>query len=107
MSQLEALTDIQAVTVTADQRAAMSADQSAILGEVTTDGEEEVPEVTAAPPSTGKCSGCDNYSRPEGFMSADQIAILGEVTTGGEEEEPEVTAAPPSTGKCSDSDNYS
>ena len=62
MSQLEALTDVQAVRITADQRAAMSADQIAILGEVTTGGEEEEPEVTAAPPSTGKCSGSDNYS---------------------------------------------
>ena len=44
----------------------MSADQIAILGEVTIRGEEEEPEVTAAPPSTGKCSGSDNYSPPEG-----------------------------------------
>ena len=44
----------------------MWADQIAILGDVTTGGEEEEPEVTAAPPSTGNCSGSDNYSPPEG-----------------------------------------
>ena len=54
------LVSVQAVTITADQSAAMSADHIAILGEVTIRGEEEEPEVTAAPPSTGKCSGSDN-----------------------------------------------
>ena len=44
------LGSVQAVTITADQRAAMWADQSAILGEVTTGGEEEEPEVTAGLP---------------------------------------------------------
>ena len=62
LQHLLVLVSVQAVTITADQRAAMSADQIAILDEVTTGGEEEEPEVTAAPPSTGKCSGSDNYS---------------------------------------------
>ena len=62
LQHLLVLLSVQAVTITADQRAAMLADQSAILGEVTTGGEEEEPEVTAAPPSTGKCSDSDNCS---------------------------------------------
>ena len=66
LQHLLVLVSVQAVTITADQRAAMSADQSAILGEVTTGGEEEKPQVIAAPPSTGKCSGSGNNSPPEG-----------------------------------------
>ena len=62
LQHLLVLVSVQAVTIAADQWAAMSADQIAILGEVTKGGEEEEPEVTAAPPSTGKCSGSDNYS---------------------------------------------
>ena len=62
LQHLLVLVSVQAVAITVDQKAAMSADQTAILGEVTTGGEEEEQEVTAAPPSTGKCSGSDNYS---------------------------------------------
>ena len=55
LTQLQAFTDAQAVSVTADQRAAMSAAQTAILDDATTGGQQQQPEVTAAPPpSAGK-----------------------------------------------------
>ena len=53
-AQMESFTDAQAVAVTDDQQAVMSAAQRELLGEVSTGGQEEVPEVTTPPPaSTG------------------------------------------------------
>ena len=56
VAQLQAFTDTQAASVTSAQRAAMTTAQTAILDEVSTGGQTEQPEVTAAPPSTGKKS---------------------------------------------------
>lgn len=51
--QLQAFTDVQAGSVTAKQRASMSASQIDILDKAATGGEEQRAEVTGAPPSAG------------------------------------------------------
>ena len=60
-TQLEAFTDVQAVAVTTDQRAAMTAAQTALLDAAVSGEQEQEPEVTASPPPPPPSMGRNSF----------------------------------------------